>query len=136
MGKLKLIIVIRFGKTCTVHTSNFSVLETHKICLEWQIDVKLSGILEPLFLHHYWKFHICLLFLVVFMDLQMSKIGCVNYACFPKSSHNYWLLVSSFIHSDVQHLSIRRSIAIFWKYCHMIQHVSVWIFLLIQFCII
>ena len=27
--------------------------------------------------------------LVVFMDLRMSKIGCVNYARFPKSGHIY-----------------------------------------------
>ena len=24
-----------------------------------------------------------------FMDLQMNKIGCVNYACFAKSGHIY-----------------------------------------------
>ena len=26
---------------------------------------------------------------MVFMDIQMSKIGCVNYARFPKSGHIY-----------------------------------------------
>ena len=29
---------------------------------------------------------------VVFMDLQMHKIGCVSFACFPKSGH-IWLQV-------------------------------------------
>ena len=78
-----------FGKTCIVHTSNFSTLETHKIYLERQIHVKLSGIVEPLLLYHPWKFHICIPFPVGFVDLQMSKIGCVNYARFPKSGHIY-----------------------------------------------
>ena len=81
--------VTGFGKTCIVHTSNFSTLETHKIYLEWQIHVKLLGIVEPLFLHHSWKFLICIPFAVGFVDLQMSKIWCVNYARFPKSSHIY-----------------------------------------------
>ena len=46
------VIVTGFGKTCIVHTSNFSTLETHKIYLERQTDVKLSGIVELLFLYH------------------------------------------------------------------------------------
>ena len=71
----------------TVHTSTFSTLVTHNIYLEWQIDVKLSGIVETLLFYHFWKFQICISFLVVFMDLQMSKIECVNYAHFPKSGH-------------------------------------------------
>ena len=74
-----------FGKTCIVHTSNFSTLVTHKISLEWQIDVKHLEILEPLFRYHLWKFQIFTPLLVVFMDLQISKIRCVNYARFPKS---------------------------------------------------
>ena len=70
-----------------VHTSNFSTSMTHKIYLKWWIDVKHSGIVVLLFLYHPWKFHISIPFPVVFMILQMSKIGCVNYAHFPKSGH-------------------------------------------------
>ena len=81
--------VIRFRKMCIVHTSNFSNLMTHKIYLKWWIDVKLSGIVVLLFLYHPGKFHICIPFRVVFMILQMSKIGCVNYVRFPKSGHIY-----------------------------------------------
>ena len=44
--------VTGFGKTCIVHTSNFSSLVIHNMYLQWQIDVKLSGIVEPLFLYH------------------------------------------------------------------------------------
>ena len=81
-----------------VHSSHiqFSTLETHKIYLEWQVDVKLSGIVEPLFLYHSWKFQICIPFSVVFVNLQMSKIGCVNYAHFPKSGYNYWTFTITF----------------------------------------
>ena len=81
-----------FGKTCIVHTSNFSILVLYKIYLEWHIDVKLSGIVNPLFLYHSWKFQICIPFSGSFTDLQMTKIGCVNYAHFPKSGHNLILL--------------------------------------------
>ena len=72
-----------------VHSSHiqFSTLVTHKNYLKYQIDVKLSGIVEPLFLYHSWKFQICIPFHVVFVDLQMHKIGCVNYAQFPNSGH-------------------------------------------------
>ena len=76
-------IVTGFGKMCIVHTSNFSTLVSHKIYLEWWIDVKLSGIVELLFLYDSWKFHICIPFPVVFMNLQMSKIGCVNMHTIP-----------------------------------------------------
>ena len=41
--KAVLIIVTRFGKTCIVHTSNFSTLVTRDVYLEWQIHVKLIG---------------------------------------------------------------------------------------------
>ena len=82
-----IVMWLDLGKTCIVHTSNFSTLVTHKISLEWQIDVKLSGIVEPLFLHHPWMYQIFIPFHVVFMDLQMFKIRCVNYARFPISSH-------------------------------------------------
>ena len=53
------------------------------------MNVKLAGIVELLFLYYSEKFQICILFPVVVMDLQMSKIGCVNYVCFPKSSRIY-----------------------------------------------
>ena len=81
--------VTGFGKTCIVHTSNFLTLETHKVYFERQIHVKLSEIVELLFLYHHCKFLICTPYLVVFMDLQMSKTGCVNYAHFPKFSHKF-----------------------------------------------
>ena len=81
--------VTGFGKTCIVHTSNFSTLVSHKMYLERWIDVTLSGIVEQPFLYDSRKFHICVPFSVFFMNLQMSKIGCVNYAHFPKSGHIY-----------------------------------------------
>ena len=31
---------------------------------------------------------------MVFIDLQKLKIGCVNYAPFPKSGHNYCCILS------------------------------------------
>ena len=39
----------RFTKTCIVNTSKFSTLVTHKISLEWQVNVKLEWIIELLF---------------------------------------------------------------------------------------
>ena len=85
--------VTGFGKTWLVHTSNFSTLVTHKISYEWQINIKLSGIVELLFPYHSWKYQICMPFSVVVMDIRMWKIRCVtiNYARFPKSGHIYRL---------------------------------------------
>ena len=83
------IIVTGFVKTCIVHISNFSTLVPRKIYQEWQMDIKLSRIVEVLFLYNPWKFQTCISLPVDFTDLRMSKIGCVNYACFPKSGHNY-----------------------------------------------
>ena len=83
------VYVTRFRKTCIVDTSNFSTLVTHNISLEGQIDVKLLGNVEPIFLYHPWKFQIFTPLHVVFMDLWMSKIRCVNFARFPKSGHIY-----------------------------------------------
>ena len=55
------------------------------------MDVKLSGIVEMLAIPlAFLKFHICMPFPVVFMDIQMNKVGCVNYG-FPKFSHTYKL---------------------------------------------
>ena len=51
--------------------------------------MRLLGIVELLCLYYSWKFQICMPSSVVFMYLQMHKIGCVNYVCFPKSSHIY-----------------------------------------------
>ena len=82
-----------FGKTCIVHTSDFSTLAIHKISYEWQINVKLAGIVDPLFFYYSWKFQIFMPFSVVVMDLQMWKIGCVNYARFPKSGHIYTYVI-------------------------------------------
>ena len=89
---------------CIVHTSNFSTLVSYKIYLEWQIHVQLSGILDPLFLYQSWKFQFSIPFHVVFMGLQVSKLGCVNYARLPKSSHKLlcqvpkWYLFKFFAH--------------------------------------
>ena len=56
------------------------------------MDVKLSGIVEMLAIPlAFLKFHICMPFPVVFMDIQINKVGCVNYACFSKFSHTYKL---------------------------------------------
>ena len=60
--------------------------------------MKLSGIVELLFLYHSGKFHICISFPVAFMNLQMSIIGCVNYAHFPKSSH---IIICMYVHMYV-----------------------------------
>ena len=51
------------------------------------MDVKLSAIIELLFLYHPGKFQLCVPFPVAFTNLQTLKIGCVNYARFPKSGH-------------------------------------------------
>ena len=51
------------------------------------MDVKFSGIVELLFLYHPCKFQPCTPLSLIFMHLQMLKIGCVNYAHFPKSGH-------------------------------------------------
>ena len=97
--------VTGFGKTCIVHTSNFSTSVTHKIYFEWWMDVKLSEIVELLLVYHPWTFHIYIPFPVDFMNLQMSKSGCVNYARFPKSGHILYLIkVSNIGNSDDYHL--------------------------------
>ena len=80
--------VTGLGKMWIVHTSNFSTLVSYK--MEWQIDVKLSGIIESLFFYHSWKFQICIPFPVVFIDLQMNEIRCVNYTHFPSLVTYYW----------------------------------------------
>ena len=50
------------------------------------MNVKLSGIVEQLFCITRESFNLHAI-LVVVMDLQISKIGCVNYVHFPKSGH-------------------------------------------------
>ena len=40
------IYVTRFGKTCIVHTSDFSHLEIHKYHRERHTDLKLSGVIN------------------------------------------------------------------------------------------
>ena len=51
------------------------------------MDVKFSRIVELLFLYPPSKFQPSTPLSLIFMHLQMLKIGCVNYACFPKSGH-------------------------------------------------
>ena len=51
------------------------------------MNVKLAEIVELLFFYRSWKFQICNQMPVVVMDLQMSTIGCMNYAHIPESSH-------------------------------------------------
>ena len=67
--------------------------------------MKLSEIVEPLFLYHPWKFQVCTPFPVVFIDLQMSKIKCVNYAHFPKSIYicqlTYIRSVQKYLHAYI-----------------------------------
>ena len=72
-----------FGKTCIVHTYNFSTLVSHKIHLEWWIDVKLSGIVELLFLYDFWKFHICIPFPVVLCISKWAKSDVWTMHIFP-----------------------------------------------------
>ena len=81
--------VIGFGIMCKVYTSNLTTFVTHKIYLEWQIDMRLLGIIEPIFLYHPWKSKICIPISVVYLENQLNKIGCVNYVRFPKSSHTW-----------------------------------------------
>ena len=51
------------------------------------MNVKLAEIVELPFLYQSSEFQICIPLPVVVMDLQMSKIGCTNYAHFPKFGH-------------------------------------------------
>ena len=83
-------IVTKFGKTCIVHTFNFSTLVTCKNYLEYIDGCETFGNCRTTIPLTFWKFQICILFLVAFMDLQMSKIGCVNYACFLRSVKLCW----------------------------------------------
>ena len=53
------------------------------------MDVKFSGVVELLFLYNPCKFQPGTPLSLIFMHLQMLKIGCVNYASFPKSGHIY-----------------------------------------------
>ena len=76
-----------FVKTCIVYTSKISTLVTHIKYLFGKTDVKLGGVAEPLFIYNSLKFQVCVTFPVIFMDPQMNRIGCVNYACFLKSGH-------------------------------------------------
>ena len=85
--------VTRFGKTCIVYTSNFSTMVTHKIYLEWQRDVKLSGIVESLLLYHPLKFQICIPFPVfLYIDFKWAKSDVWTMNVFPNHfTYNHWL---------------------------------------------
>ena len=81
------IYVTGFAKMCIVHTSTFSTLKIHKICYAYQTGMKLARIVAVLSLYLSRKFQIVMFILSCFMNLWMCKIGCVNYARFPKSGH-------------------------------------------------
>ena len=52
-------------------------------------SLHIPCIVELLFIYHFCKFQVCLPFPVDFIDLQMRKIGYVNYTHFVKSSRKY-----------------------------------------------
>ena len=54
-----------------VHSSHipFLILKIHKICLTYQTDMKLTGIVMLFFFYHSTKFQILLFFLSFFMNL-------------------------------------------------------------------
>ena len=60
--------------------------------------IEISGILASPFLYHLCQFQICVPFPAIFMDPQMSKIRCVNYACFPKSGQKLYVDINNYIH--------------------------------------
>ena len=66
-------------KTCIVHTSKFSTLVIHK-------SIKNVRIIELRTTYSSIDFN-SVPFTVVFISLQILKIGCVNYTHFPKSGH-------------------------------------------------
>ena len=82
---------------------------THNIYLEWHKDMKVSGFVQPIFLYHPWRFQIFMSLYMVFMDLQMSKIRCLNYAHFPKSCHT---AIYSYILCSCSWLCIAKTSAI------------------------
>ena len=90
----------------SVHSSHIhlSTLVTHIIYLEWQIDVKLSEIVELLFLCHPGEFQVFIPIRVAFMDLQMTKIGCVNYECYHKLMQSHVYLVIN-THKGLYHFN-------------------------------
>ena len=66
---------------CIDHIPDFAHLEIHKNHREWYIDLKLSGVIISesftSICHFRWILQVA----------KVEKIRCVNYACFPKSSH-------------------------------------------------
>ena len=86
--------IIKYTRICdwiweNMHSSHiqFSTFVTHKIFLEWQIDVKRLGIVEPLLFYHPWKFQIYIPFLVVFCGSPNEQNRICELGTFPKSSH-------------------------------------------------
>ena len=77
----------RFGKTCIVHTSNFPQSRIYKIWKEQYTELKFAGMIEEWKLYNPCKFQVYLSYLTDFMNLQILKIGCVNYTHFCKSGH-------------------------------------------------
>ena len=69
--------MIRFGKTCIVHTSDFAHLEIHNNHTEWHRFDKGIMVLQSLKVSH--------IFVIPkrFYESLQLKIGCVNNACFP-----------------------------------------------------
>ena len=68
-------IVTKFGKTCIVHTSNFSTLVTDKIYYEWQIDVKLR---------------ICRI-TIYLSSLKVSNLYAIAFGCYRSPNEQNWI---------------------------------------------
>ena len=77
--------VTKFGKMCmrSSHIQFFNFGDSKNLAIWIEVDVILSEILEPLFSYHPWKSQICILFPVVFMNLQMSKWDLWTMHIFP-----------------------------------------------------
>ena len=63
------IYVTGFAKMCIVHTSDFSTLKIHKICLDNWIYFKFVRKLDLLFFYYSYKFQVCILLLLDVMIL-------------------------------------------------------------------
>ena len=80
---------------CIVHTSDFSTLKIHKICLDNWIYFKFVKKLELLFFYYFYKFQVCILLLLDVMILwirnQMREL-----CTFCKSGHIFNLLFGAY----------------------------------------
>ena len=86
------VYVTGFGKMYIVYTSNFSTLVSHKDLsamtdrCETLRDYKTTIPLSSLRVSNVFTIQ------SDFLDLQMCKIRCINYACFPKSGHIFLII--------------------------------------------